>query len=562
MKKSPAVFEYLTDLTLLCVEDEPVIQELYKVLFSDHFKEILYASNGADGLELMEKENVDIVITDYLMPTLNGLEMIKRIRGTNRDIPVILVTAIEEMDVLKQAINLNITHFLAKPIEMNELLSVVESAAKAVIADAFIARMQDEKIQTFKKREAYSAYQEELAFKKELNVIRNDFYYKLCDDYTGRTCLIDALYQPLDVLSGDSYSVRRIGPVNFYLLVDAMGKGVSASTTAMLLTSFVNYTLDRMLAEQRPFSLDEVLSKMLHYIQPILLDDEILSAHFIAMDSVSHSMRYCTFSMPAILMMDTDGTVSRLPSNNPPIDKYMTDFRINSVENKTINKILIYSDGLNENHVKGSDRLYGEFIEEDFKMALTRDDMARAIDGHLAAREDDITFIFVSNLDFQKYLVANRRIASTMDALGEANAWYEEKVGTLFADKTLLENAAYAFSELLQNAYEHGNLGIDNRAKHHLIESGEFWDLLVEKEQKCTKEIDVGIYHLRHFGQNYLLTRITDEGDGFDTEILREIFYRANNFNGRGVFISKKSSNGLYYNQKGNCVFFINKFTQ
>ena len=62
----------------------------------------------------------------------------------------------------------------------------------------------------------------------------------MIDDYG--ISLVDFLYQPLDVMSGDAYCARRIDKSStFYLMVDGMGKGLSASLTAMIMTSFVNH---------------------------------------------------------------------------------------------------------------------------------------------------------------------------------------------------------------------------------------------------------------------------------------------------------------------------------
>jgi len=62
-----------------------------------------------------------------------------------------------------------------------------------------------------------------------------------------------------------------------------------------------------------------------------------------------------------------------------------------------------------------------------------------------------------------------------------------------------------------------------------------------------------------HEDQQYLLTWIEDEGEGFDTALLSTIFGIKRQYNGRGVFMSKRSSLGIYYNQKGNGVLFITK---
>ena len=61
-------------------------------------------------------EDIDIIISDYDMPILNGLDMIDKIRKINKDIPIVLVTAIQEIDVTVKALQLNVNNFLKKQI--------------------------------------------------------------------------------------------------------------------------------------------------------------------------------------------------------------------------------------------------------------------------------------------------------------------------------------------------------------------------------------------------------------------------------------------------------------
>lgn len=86
-----------------------------------------------------------------------------------------------------------------------------------------------------------------------------------------------------------------------------------------------------------------------------------------------------------------------------------------------------------------------------------------------------------------------------------------------------------------------------------------YFEKLSEIEKNCTKKIRVAIYKLEEFASTYIVTEIFDEGDGFDTQILSQIFRNSHKFNGRGVFISRKNSMGIYYNDKGNSVLFLNK---
>jgi len=109
------------------------------------------------------------------------------------------------------------------------------------------------------------------------------------------------------------------------------------------------------------------------------------------------------------------------------------------------------------------------------------------------------------------------------------------------------------------NAYEHGSLGIQANQKHKLMENDTYFETLLSLEQECTKQITVEISKTMYNEMSYIITKIYDEGEGFDTQILSKIFRNSHNFNGRGVFVSRQSSQGIYYNAKGNVVLYINK---
>jgi hypothetical protein len=184
-----------------------------------------------------------------------------------------------------------------------------------------IQDQKNSKLEELESEKKYSSYQEDLAFAKELNILRNDFYYQLID--TKCKALVDFSYQPLDILSGDAYSARRIDKQKtFYLLVDGMGKGLSASLTSMLITSYVNHTIDKM-QDLNNFDLHRLIYESLEYIKPILLDEEALSIDFILLNCDKLQMQYAKFSMPALLMQTKENKIIKLKSNNPPLTPYL-----------------------------------------------------------------------------------------------------------------------------------------------------------------------------------------------------------------------------------------------
>ena len=257
--------------------------------------------------------------------------------------------------------------------------------------------------ETLEKEGRYKDYQEELAFEKQLNIIQSDLYDKYINkdkqDKKDRTFCVNTYYKALDTLCGDSYSIRTLSDkIYFYLLIDGMGKGVSASLTSMLLTSFINHIINRAIKKNKLISLTTIVNKSIRYIQPILLDEEVVSAHFICIDRNKHTIEYSTFSMPPILVLNNKGVLKRITSNNPPLSKYNNNFNTDVISKKSLKKIIFYSDGLVENSVKNSTDTYANYIEDDFLNANTHKDMLHSMESRIGPQEDDITFIFLREL--------------------------------------------------------------------------------------------------------------------------------------------------------------------
>ncbi|MCW8896035.1 MAG: response regulator [Sulfurimonas sp.] len=552
-----SVLEYLKSLTLLCVEDNKTTQLIYDSIFEDIVGEIIFADNGEDGYKKFIEKNINLIISDYDMPILNGIDMIEKIRKIDKDIPIILVTAIQEIDVTVKALQLNVNNFLAKPIKSNEVMKAIENVSKILIVENYLKEQREQKIKALEDKDEYNTYQEDLAFDKELNIVRNDFYYQMMD--TKCHALIDFFYKPLDVLSGDAYSVRKINDnLTFYLIVDGMGKGLSASLSSMLITSFINHTIN-MMDKDNNFDLHRVIESSLEYIKPILLSEEALAVDYIVIDCKKSKMHYAKFAMPTIILQNNNNEIIKIKSNNQPISKYIKDFQISTYDTSNITKFLFYSDGMVENTTLFDSQIYSQYIENDFLESFTKEDMVAKFKEKNETQEDDITFIFINMLQLHNDTQKARVFQSSLDALDEANEWYAQIWDEITTDVKQSYNAGVVFTELFMNAFEHGNLGLDSDTKHRLLSEDKYIETLIDMQKVCDKKITVSVNIVDYFSERYLITRIEDEGDGFDTKILGNIFKKNNSFNGRGVYISKKSSMGIYYNSIGNSVLSLHK---
>jgi len=122
----------LKELTVLYVEDEPHVMEEITEILEIKIDKLYTAENGLEALEIYRNNDIDIIITDIQMPIMNGLEMIEKIREINSSIPVIITTAFNETTFFKKAIDLHVDKYITKPIDIYQLLNVLDRAAEVI----------------------------------------------------------------------------------------------------------------------------------------------------------------------------------------------------------------------------------------------------------------------------------------------------------------------------------------------------------------------------------------------------------------------------------------------
>ncbi len=100
---------------LLIVDDEPLLLKSLKMSLEDAADAIYTATNGIEGLAVLEKENVQCVICDINMPKMNGVEMIKEIRHRNSNVPFIFYTGHGNRELMMEVSKYGAFDFLDKP---------------------------------------------------------------------------------------------------------------------------------------------------------------------------------------------------------------------------------------------------------------------------------------------------------------------------------------------------------------------------------------------------------------------------------------------------------------
>ncbi len=121
------------NIKILYAEDEKSIVLFVKILFKkNNISDVAYASNGQEALELYKKDNFDLVITDMIMPIMNGFELIENIKKINPQQIFMMVTGLDNREDLIKAIKLRVNFFVDKPIKPKEFNSVLQESLSVI----------------------------------------------------------------------------------------------------------------------------------------------------------------------------------------------------------------------------------------------------------------------------------------------------------------------------------------------------------------------------------------------------------------------------------------------
>lgn len=143
--------------TILICEDDLDIVELLKLYLTSNKFDVISASNGLEALEILKNNHVDLLISDIMMPNLNGYELIKKIRETNLNLPIIILSA-KTMDVDKVlGFDIGADAYITKPFNPLEVIANINAIlrrtnlnnrTKEIVIDNLVLNLEE---YTFKK---------------------------------------------------------------------------------------------------------------------------------------------------------------------------------------------------------------------------------------------------------------------------------------------------------------------------------------------------------------------------------------------------------------------------
>lgn len=112
---------------VLVIDDEPDFLEMIKIRLEANNYEVITALNGKEGLEKVKQDKPDIVLLDILMPGIDGLKVLRRIRRDNKNLPVFIITAFSNEERFKVANKLHASGFIVKTSDLQQEVGNINS---------------------------------------------------------------------------------------------------------------------------------------------------------------------------------------------------------------------------------------------------------------------------------------------------------------------------------------------------------------------------------------------------------------------------------------------------
>lgn len=182
--------------TLLIVDDEEGARLSLRVIFKDDY-EVLLAPDGATALELVQKRSVDVAIVDIRMAGMSGVEVLERIKFIDPTIEVLMITAFETTDTIRQALRLRACDYINKPFDIPTLRAAVSAAMQRHSLDTEVFN-NTEKLQQL------AAELKQQRMQGQMAQTRGDIYASIVHDINSPLTVISGFLQLINQRVGSA----------------------------------------------------------------------------------------------------------------------------------------------------------------------------------------------------------------------------------------------------------------------------------------------------------------------------------------------------------------------
>lgn len=355
---------------VVVIDDAKFMRALIKGTLEGENFEVFTFTNPVEAMPELDKLSPDIILVDYEMPEMDGLQFIEKFKPHVREIPTIMLTTVQDINLALKAIRLGASDFLNKPFEKEELIHII----RKIVKENSLKKENERLLLELKKRER------ELERKNmELNSINRNIEEELEMASEIQKKLLPqgvptipgfefaVKFLPSQDIGGDFYdfinmSNGRVGVA----FADISGHGIPAALLSSMFKVFLNtYAPDIIYP-----------SEAMELINDIVCDNftegKFVSTFYMVIDANTKKIKYCKASQEPGLYLKNDGTIEELSTRGQVLGLFstidfpdMVQFEESELQMEVGEKIFLYTDGIVEAKNK-KEEFYG--MERLFKV--------------------------------------------------------------------------------------------------------------------------------------------------------------------------------------------------
>ena len=119
-------------INILLVEDDQKLNKLFYTVLSKQGFNVHIANNGIEAFNILENNHIDLIISDIMMPKMDGYEFTENVRKINEDIPILMITAKDDFNSKQKSFLIGIDDYMVKPIDVNEMILRVHALLRRI----------------------------------------------------------------------------------------------------------------------------------------------------------------------------------------------------------------------------------------------------------------------------------------------------------------------------------------------------------------------------------------------------------------------------------------------
>jgi len=181
--------------TLLVVDDEEGPRQSLRVMFKDEYN-VLMASDGRAAIEVARRSPIDVAVLDIRMGGMSGIELLGKLKEVDPCIEVVMMTAFETADTIRQALRLSACDYINKPFDLNTMREAVAKAMKR-------RSLSGEVKNNAEKLNALQSELEQQKLEEEMARTRGEIYASIIHDINSPLTVISGLIQLINQSVGD-----------------------------------------------------------------------------------------------------------------------------------------------------------------------------------------------------------------------------------------------------------------------------------------------------------------------------------------------------------------------